>query len=533
MLCDENDIMENIGNKVFEQKPELKQYGKFFIYIGGSFDGNKTLKQNNVKNQDKFVIYNEENIMKERERRKLNDIAEFLEKEKKIDVIISAEDTIDLILIKLVIDKSTKCIILCKENDIFNVIINKIYEKYPTYNKIGNYFISNNSLVNEYKSLKENNIKKGDFVILVEFRGNTVNFVASFTDRNLKQEMDKLKYLAQELKEEKKIDVIISATSTKNLLTLKFQSVDQNLECYILCNENDIFNSIANKVFEENPEFKEYGNYFLCNGTNINEYKSLKENLIKDKSIIIINKMEDEDLNDIHDNSKIEERRLKKLAEKIKKETNIDVIIFAEDTKNIITIRLKSRNEKINYYIICSIYDMFNRILNKVFKLNPEFKDYNNEYVCNGSFVNIYKSLKENKIKCDNLIIINDKKKERIIQPFHYDEYDIEKEELKKMADKLKEETKSDVIISAKSTKNLLILKFQSIDQTVNCYVLCNKNDIFNSVANKVFEQNKEFKELGNNFLCKGNAINVYKSLFENNIEDRDVIILYNSNDDE
>ena len=101
------------------------------------------------------------------------------------------------------------------------------------------------------------------------------------------------------------------------------------------------------------------------------------------------------------------------------------------------------------------------------------------------------------------------------------------------MADKLKEETKSDVIVSAKSTKNLLILKFQSIDQTVNCYVLCNKNDIFNSVANKVFEQNKEFKELGNNFLCKGNAINVYKSLFENNIEDRDVIILYNSNDDE
>ena len=205
MLCHENDIMENIGKKVFEQKPELKQYGNIFIYIGGSYDENKTLKENNVKNQDKFVIYNKENIMKERERRKLNDLAKFLEKEKKIDVIISAEDTIDLILIKFVIDKSIKCIILCKENDIFNVIINKIYEKYPTYNNINNYFISNNSIVNEYKSLKENNIKKGDCVILVEFRGNTVNFVYSFTNRNLKEEMDKLKYLAQELKEEKKL----------------------------------------------------------------------------------------------------------------------------------------------------------------------------------------------------------------------------------------------------------------------------------------------------------------------------------------
>ena len=243
--------------------------------------------------------------------------------------------------------------------------------------------------------------------------------------------------------------------------------------------------------------------------------------------------MEDEDLDDIHDNSKIEERRLKKLAEKIKKETNIDVIIFAEDTKNIITIRLKSRNEKIKYYIICRYNDMFNRILNKVFELNPEFKDYDNEYVCNGSFVNIYKSLKENHIKSDNLIIINDKKKERIIRPFRYDKNDKEKEELKKMADKLKEETKSEVFISAKSTKNVLILKFQSIEQSVNCYVLCNKNDIFNSVANEVFEQNKEFKGNGNHFLCKGNAINVYKSLFENNIENGDVIILYNSNDDE
>ena len=457
----------------------------------------------------------------------------FQQKKKKIDVIISAEDTKDLSLINLVIDKTIRCCVLCKENDIFNVIINKVYEKYPSYNKIGNYFISNNYIVNEYKSLKENNIKKGNFVFLVEYKGNTVNFVVSFKDRNLKQEMDKLKALAQELKEEKKIDVIISTTTTKNLLTLKFQSVDQNLECYILCNENDIFNSIANKVFEENPEFKEYGNYFLCNGTSINEYKSLKENMIKDKSIIIINKLEDEDLDDIHDNSKIEERRLKKLAEKIKKETNIDVIIFAKDTKNIITIRLKSRNEKINYYIICKNCDMLNRILNKVFELNPEFKEYDNEYVCNGSFVNKYKSLKENNIKNDNLIIINDKKKERIIQPFHYDNDDKENEELKEMADKLKEETKIDVLISTKSTKNLLNLKFQSSDQKINCYVLCNKNDIFNSVANKVFEQKQEFREFGNYFLCKGNIINVYKSLFENNIEDGDVIILYNSNDDE
>lgn len=37
----------------------------------------------------------------------------------------------------------------------------------------------------------------------------------------------------------------------------------------------------------------------------------------------------------------------------------------------------------------------------------------------------------------------------------------------------------------------------------------------------------------GNVFLCKGNRVNVYKSLWENNIQDGDGIILYEFNDDE
>ena len=85
-----------------------------------------------------------------------------------------------------------------------------------------------------------------------------------------------LEELAQNLKNESNIDVIISAKNAKNVITLKFQSGDQMINCYILCNEDDIFNSIVNKVFEKKPEFKEYGNYFLCSGNVVNEYKSLK-----------------------------------------------------------------------------------------------------------------------------------------------------------------------------------------------------------------------------------------------------------------
>ena len=62
---------------------------------------------------------------------------------------------------------------------------------------------------------------------------------------------------------------------------IKFQSDDGNIDYILSCNENDIFKDIANKLFEEKKEFKEYGNTFLCNGKNINENKSLKENTIK------------------------------------------------------------------------------------------------------------------------------------------------------------------------------------------------------------------------------------------------------------
>ena len=69
-------------------------------------------------------------------------------------------------------------------------------------------------------------------------------------------------------------------------------------------------------------------------------------------------------------------------------------------------------------------------------------------------------------------------------------------------------------------------------DQSINFFVLCNQNDIFNGIANKVFEQKPEFKEKGKYFICKGNVINENKSLFENHIDVDDAIVLVESNDD-
>ena len=239
----------------------------------------------------------------------------------------------------------------------------------------------------------------------------------------------------------------------------------------------------------------------------------------------------EEDFEDTGNEKEIEEKKLKKLAERIKNKTNIDVIISAKDTKNLITIRMICNfNQDIDYYILCNENDIFNSILNKIFKLKSIFKELKLTYICNtnGMFINEYKSLKENNIKDESIIFMNTEKDISYIVSQNNNN---DNNGIYLMAELLKEETKMDVVISAKNNENLITIKFQSGDQNINCFALCNEKDIFNSVVNKVFEKKPEFRNQKSYFICNANRVNVYKSLWENNIKDGDRIILYEINE--
>ena len=130
---------------------------------------------------------------------------------------------------------------------------------------------------------------KIDLFPLKEFFKRKLNDVTKIKNNYIKQKVLTIQ------KDNDNIDVIYPEEEnidTNNLLTLIFQSGDQLLRCAIICKNTDVFNVIVNKIFEREPKFKENFNFFLCNGNRINEYKSLKENNIKDGNVIMLQSLE-------------------------------------------------------------------------------------------------------------------------------------------------------------------------------------------------------------------------------------------------
>ena len=73
------------------------------------------------------------------------------------------------------------------------------------------------------------------------------------------------------------------------LLPIIFQSVDSKIHYAIICKNTDRFNMIENILYDKYPEYIEYENYFLVNGSKINKNKTIEQNNIKYSDIIILN----------------------------------------------------------------------------------------------------------------------------------------------------------------------------------------------------------------------------------------------------
>ena len=74
----------------------------------------------------------------------------------------------------------------------------------------------------------------------------------------------------------------------EKIMSIIFISSDQNIIFTLICKNTDIFNFVENKFYEKYTEYKEFDNYFISNGKEINKNESLDENKINNNDIITI-----------------------------------------------------------------------------------------------------------------------------------------------------------------------------------------------------------------------------------------------------
>ena len=128
--------------------------------IGGNMNNMKS-------NEDYFILKNRINQLEIESKNKDERILKLEEEFKKFKSYFLSEGEE---LISLIFNSHDQTIrdfkIVAKNSDKFTIIENIIYEKYPIFKETINYFIANGKKINKYHTLKENNIKNNDVIIL-------------------------------------------------------------------------------------------------------------------------------------------------------------------------------------------------------------------------------------------------------------------------------------------------------------------------------------------------------------------------------
>ena len=70
-----------------------------------------------------------------------------------------------------------------------------------------------------------------------------------------------------------------------------------------------------------------------------------------------------------------------------------------------------------------------------------------------------------------------------------------------------------------------------SSDQKINSPFICKKSDKFKVLEEKLYEKYPNLKDNAHLYLCKGDLIDIEKTLKENRIENGDSILIFNINE--
>ena len=180
-------------------------------------------------------------------------------------------------------------------------------------------------------------------------------------------EKDK-KELREKLENEKNMNDNLSVLINK----LKIKNKDLESKLNELENKNNLEN--------ENKNFKIPSNSNNINIINENDFSNQEEN---------INKLN---------------KKIKDLEEKLERYPCI-----LEKNEKLISIIIYSEDISIHHSIISKNTDIFNKIVNEIYKIYPEISEKNNIFTYKGKIIDKSKSIENNEIKDGDVVILSQK----------------------------------------------------------------------------------------------------------------------------
>ena len=79
-------------------------------------------------------------------------------------------------------------------------------------------------------------------------------------------------------------------SSNEKLISVKFISMNQEINSTIISKNTDSFSKIENILYEKYPKYKDSENYFIFNGRKINRNRTLEENKIRNNDTLTLEK---------------------------------------------------------------------------------------------------------------------------------------------------------------------------------------------------------------------------------------------------
>ena len=99
--------------------------------------------------------------------------------------------------------------------------------------------------------------------------------------------MEKIKLKENKINEIKST-IPIEIKINEKIISIIFNSFDEDIYYSIICKNTDNFGQIEKKFYDKYPQYRNTKNYFIVNGKEIDKTKNLDENKIKNSDIITI-----------------------------------------------------------------------------------------------------------------------------------------------------------------------------------------------------------------------------------------------------